>query len=524
MSQIADTHFAGAWFAETQMAPSSGNSLAVQIKRVLFLIVAFISGLFFATQVFGEDVQVLNTFDSCNVAIGDGVAYVAAGNNGIVLVDLSASAIAGTVSPPPTTGTVDDIAVDGELLFTLDGFSPGRLTVFSIADPLQPAVVSGPTTVDVGPFAGVSAANGRVVVSGGTGLLNAFSYNQNGILSSTRATIDLGIGQPDVLVSDDGSLAFVSTDFAGNVDGEPFGLTVVNLANVPASVSILDRVGIDGAGFSAGFATPANFPVEAALDGDTLYMAYGSGVTAFDVSNPGNVQTIAEIPLSTNSVNIDVFEDQLYIVGNSPTATLTTIDVANLNSPAVTTANLPAGQPLGVAVTNGAVVIADGSLGVVLCTSTVPEVEIVGFNVFRGSAQSGNLSSLTESDDVYLETNPGFTLNASEAPVWLEFDGVSTTDTPSSLSFEIESNANTPSIELTTELFNFDTGAYEVVGVESESFNTDSVSMVDASGSVDRFVEPSTGTVRSRVGWRVNGFVIVFPWTISVDHVGWTVQ
>lgn len=499
--------------------------LSRNCNRGISTLLACLCSLFFSGQLLAEDTQVLNTFDSCNVAIGDGVAYVAAGNSGIVLVDLATQQIAGTMAPPAGTGTVDDVSVDGDLLFTLDAVTPGRLTVFSIANPLQPTLASPPVTVDVGPFAGVSAANGRVVVSGGTGQLSAYSYTPNGSLSNNRVTIDLGIGQPDVIVSSDGGLAFVSTDFSGFVDGEPFGLTVLDLTNVPTSVSILDRVGIDGAGFSPGVSSPANFPVEAAVAGNTLYMAFGDGVTVFDFSNPGNVQTVAEISLPNNPVNVDVFNDQLFVIGNSPTPTLATIDIANLAAPVVEISSLPAaGEPLGVAVTGGSVVIADGTLGVVICTSSVPEVELADFNVFRGIAKGGDLSSLAASDDIYVETNPGFTLDATEAPVWLQFDGASTSDSLSSLNFEIESTANTVGLELTTELFNFDSGSYEILGVESETLNTDTVSTVDATGDLARFVESGSGTVRARVGWRATGFVLFFPWTVSVDQVNWSVE
>ena len=321
-------------------------------------------------QLLAEELQVLNTFDSCNVAIGDEVAYMAAGNNGIVIVNLQTLELAGTISPPAGSGSVDDISVDDGLLFTLDGVSPGRLSVFSIADPFQPTLASSPTPVNVGPFAGVSAANGRVVVSGGTGLLSAFTYDENGSLSNSMSTIDLGIGQPDVLISNDGDVAYVSTDFVGLVDGEPFGIAVVDLTNVPGPISILDRVGIDGAGFTPGFASPANFPVESAIQDNTLYVASGNGVSVFDVSNPSSVQTITEIPLALNPVNVDVLDGELFVVSNSPTSTLTVIDVVDPMSPIIETANLPAaGQPLGVAATDGVVVVADGELGVVVCSS-----------------------------------------------------------------------------------------------------------------------------------------------------------
>ena len=230
---------------------------------------------------------------------------------------------------------------------------------------MQPTLVSGPVTVGVSPFAGVSAANGRVVVSGGTGLLSSRSYQANGTLGGAVSTIDLGIGQPDVLVAEDGETAFVSTDFAGFFDGQTFGITVIDIAG--PTLSILDRVGIAGAGFSPGSDAPANFPIESAQSGDTLYVASGNGVSVFDVSNPNAVQTLALIPLNTNPVNIDVVGNMLYVVGNLPAPTLTTIDVSVLSSPSFLTRILPAGsRPLGVAATSTSVVVADENLGILV--------------------------------------------------------------------------------------------------------------------------------------------------------------
>ena len=332
---------------------------AKQASFVILTLVAFVG------QLKAGDVEVLSTAGTNNVAVAGQYAYAAAGSQGVVIVDLSGPEIAGVVAPPGFTGTIDDVSIDGDLLFTLDAAGLGGLSVFSIENPMQPTLVSGPVTVGVSPFAGVSAANGRVVVSGGTRLLSRRSYQANGTLGGAVSTIDLGIGQPDVLVAEDGETAFVSTDFAGFFDGQTFGITVIDIAG--PTLSILDRVGIAGAGFSPGSDAPANFPIESAQSGDTLYVASGNGVSVFDVSNPNAVQTLALIPLNTNPVNIDVVGNMLYVVGNLPAPTLTTIDVSVLSSPSFLTRILPAGsRPLGVAATSTSVVVADENLGILV--------------------------------------------------------------------------------------------------------------------------------------------------------------
>ena len=353
--------------------PAQPPTRRVSIR--LFTLLAFIGAAVCSGQLKADEIEVLNTFDTNNVAVAGKVAYAAAGPQGIVIVDLNGTEmggpeIAGVIAPPGNTGTVDDVSIDGGLLFTLDAAGTGGLSVFSIETPLEPTLVSGPVSVGVSPFAGVSAANGRVVVSGGTGLLSVRSYQANGTLANSASTIDLGVGQPDVLVAENGETAFVSTDFSGFFDGQTFGITVIDIA---PGLSILDRIGIAGAGFSPGVDGPANFPIESAQAGDTLYVASGNGVAVLDVSNPNSVQTQALIPLNTNPVNIDVVGDTLYVVGNSPTPTMTTIDVSVLSSPVIQTTALPSGsRPLGVAATNTRVVIADSNLGILVESLLLP--------------------------------------------------------------------------------------------------------------------------------------------------------
>ena len=136
------------------------------------------------------------------------------------------------------------------------------------------------------------------------------------------------------------------------------------------------------------------------------------------------------------------------------------------------------------------------------------------YSVFRGFEVTGSLTDFESSDDIVARFNPGFTISNTEAPVWLVFDA-SVND---ATDFQIESQSGTPGLEFTVEAFHWSDGAYEVIGVQSESFNSDSVfnfplSLAD---HVD-----GNGNVRSRVGWRTVGFTINFPWEVRIDQVGW---
>ena len=149
-------------------------------------------------------------------------------------------------------------------------------------------------------------------------------------------------------------------------------------------------------------------------------------------------------------------------------------------------------------------------------------VQPAELDVFRGITNSGGLAEVLASDDSRLQMNPGFTIGAFEAPVWLIFDAALAGDAPSSLVFDRESSAGTPGLTVTTEAFNWITNAFEVVDATNEVFMNDTVVSVDLSGGVSDFVEPGTGNVRSRVGWRQTGFTINFPWEARIDQISWT--
>ena len=136
------------------------------------------------------------------------------------------------------------------------------------------------------------------------------------------------------------------------------------------------------------------------------------------------------------------------------------------------------------------------------------------FTVFRGSVVSGALADFLDSDDVAALYNPGFVLNNTEAPVWLIFDG----NGAGATEFQIESNAGTPGLEYTVEAFNWAANTFDIVGMQTETFNNDQVQQF---AIVPADHVNANGDVRSRVGWRQAGFTINFPWEVRVDQVLW---
>ena len=161
-------------------------------------------------------------------------------------------------------------------------------------------------------------------------------------------------------------------------------------------------------------------------------------------------------------------------------------------------------------------------------TSAVADADTI--TRFRGVQIGGADADYSNSDDSYALFNPGFVLNDTEAPVWLIFEA---NVAPFLADFVVESNAGTPGLTYTVELWNYVSGTYEVVAEVDETFNVDTVTLhtllndatinnyefdVDGDGMADF---PGCPQVRSRVGWRQTGFTINFPWEVRVDQAGW---
>ena len=137
--------------------------------------------------------------------------------------------------------------------------------------------------------------------------------------------------------------------------------------------------------------------------------------------------------------------------------------------------------------------------------------------VTRGFEVSGEFEDVCFRNGGRWIFNPGFVLNSTEAPVWIEFDGLAPVLNKSiDYGVFVVSQASTPGLTLTVEEFNFATNAYELIGELDEAFNVDAEHFVPASGHRTDFA-----TVRCRLGWRQTGFTLQFPWEVRIDALAW---
>jgi hypothetical protein len=269
---------------------------------------------------------------STNVAVQDHYAYAARSAKGIEIIDLD-DGRRRRLAPSQPGDHVDDIAVADGLLFALDATAPGYLTSYRIDAAGDLHRVGAPVAVPVGPFSGVSAAHGLVIVSGGTSQLTLRGYTPQGELDRVPATADFGRGQPDVVLSADGMRALIST----HVQGPYFGLTVADVQSHPLAVRSRGYVAIDGAGFTGGGFKPANFPLQAVVADDYALVAHGAGLSVIAIapdSAPRLLRTLS-LPMAATAIAFDRLRRNAYVVGAKPTPVLVVVDLGRPGSPRV---------------------------------------------------------------------------------------------------------------------------------------------------------------------------------------------
>ncbi|MBA3725498.1 MAG: SBBP repeat-containing protein [Armatimonadetes bacterium] len=142
------------------------------------------------------------------------------------------------------------------------------------------------------------------------------------------------------------------------------------------------------------------------------------------------------------------------------------------------------------------------------------------FSLFRGLLISGHRNSLIQSDNDRLVMRPGVVFSSQEPPIQLIVNATAPNATPSRLEFSVEAHCSVPNIAQRIALYNFDTQAYETLNTSTLT-TSDSTVVVVVSGNPGRFVGPNL-ELRSRVAYKAQGPVFVYPWFARVDQVKWT--
>jgi len=145
-------------------------------------------------------------------------------------------------------------------------------------------------------------------------------------------------------------------------------------------------------------------------------------------------------------------------------------------------------------------------------------VAVDSFDLLRGTHLGGDVAELADSDDTYL-TVRSMRGPRGEPPVWIEFFGTAP-GVPEALSFDIESNTTGNGLVQRIELFNFDTGQFQMVDSRPATA-IDQVVSLELAGDGSQFVSPE-GEVRARLGWKVQEIsAFSTSWQVNVDQLRW---
>ncbi|MCL6623679.1 MAG: hypothetical protein K6T17_03550 [Fimbriimonadales bacterium] len=141
------------------------------------------------------------------------------------------------------------------------------------------------------------------------------------------------------------------------------------------------------------------------------------------------------------------------------------------------------------------------------------------FSLLRGFVRSGGLSDLSQSDNQYLRLIPGFVLNQAEAPIQIVVQGTAPVTQPLQVTLVWEVAGNVPNIEERLELYNFNTGQWDLV---HQQVITQQDTRHEVSLRLPGYVS-STGEVRAKLSYRALGLVLFYPWEVRLDETSFAV-
>lgn len=127
--------------------------------------------------------------------------------------------------------------------------------------------------------------------------------------------------------------------------------------------------------------------------------------------------------------------------------------------------------------------------------------------------QLGTNANLEASDDQRLRFMPSKAVAPGEHVISM----VAEANAAAAEEFLLESKSNTPNLTVLIEFFNWTTNAFEIVDADVETI-TDELRAVTLDPA--SHVNPN-GTVRSRVSWIQSGPLLMFPFNIELDQLGW---
>ena len=235
-----------------------------------------------------------------NITINDDLAYLADGLKGVKIFDIvnpKTPTVIGKIDTDPVniadSGAVtNDIAVSGDYAYLADDIK--GIDVLSVIDPRKPEIID---SLDLAP--GLKHYTYSVYISGD------YLYSADGKIGLSIIDINdprnlkLAGTAPTQRAKD----VIVSGDYAFVADGES-GLIVINVSN-PKSPESIPGAAVDSQNESVGIALSMNY----------IYMADSlGGLVTVDVKNPAKPEEVDRIKIKKPFVDVGADTDYVYAV------------------------------------------------------------------------------------------------------------------------------------------------------------------------------------------------------------------
>jgi hypothetical protein len=163
----------------------------------------------------------------------------------------------------------------------------------------------------------------------------------------------------------------------------------------------------------------------------------------------------------------------------------------------------------------------DADYGLVL-NGVIPAILVDTFSTSVGSHLSGAASDLSLSDNSPVVLGRDTSADTADDARWITVNGTSPVTSPTELSMRVESRTQGITTgRLSIQFFDFANNAWVTVANNQAVGTTDAVVVGVGSGTLSRFVQVGTRTVRARVTWWNSNFGADADWTARPDQIRW---
>ena len=154
-------------------------------------------------------------------------------------------------------------------------------------------------------------------------------------------------------------------------------------------------------------------------------------------------------------------------------------------------------------------------------------VEPEARKLLDGEVFAGQLSDVTESDDVDWVLDPSATSNPFKQKIDVLLVSETEVQSPSSFGFCLESamlGGPSGDVIQTIRVWKFATRSWHVLDSRAVATINDDQIIVHASGNLSEHVHPLTGEIIARVTWESPSFGgLPFTWSIDIDQAVWLI-